>query len=295
MKDVPQTDETPEKEIAQPPEKQLDTYDNLRTDDNSGRTETYDDLRETGDGKQMSTYDDLRAEDEVTEKKDSKSDADSLKINRHEIVEQRRIDQAAEDIKQNEWMNPQKWKTLNVDDQRQALEDCGKSLGKAYDHPEPPIITKDLNNPNLQGTYGDGYSYRPESPYADKNGVTGADYGIEINENSRKDLFGEDPRKAVETYGHEFRHSYQHEQALRYEKGFGVDDPEKAKEWSENFKDNNYKNAPDAELAKSDPEKYYKKYEEYRNQPVESDAREFGRKLSSSVYSDYENIEKEEK
>jgi hypothetical protein len=204
-----------------------------------------------------------------------------------EFSEQKRLNQAAEEIKKIDWMNPEKWKTLNPVEKRIALEHSGRALGKAYDHPEPPLSIKGMGDPNLQGTYGDGYSYRPESPYADKKGISGADYGIEMNQDgmdpsNHKKLFGENPGTAVETYAHEFRHSYQHEQANAFEKGFKTNDPAKAKEWSENFK--NYQQPPDAELAKIDRENFIKQYEVYRNQPVERDANDFGAQLSSKIF-----------
>lgn len=287
MKDTPEIDESPEKQITKTPEKKIDTFDDLKASRESDRIDTFDDIKKQESGSSIKTFDDLKNGKEAGDKTKSADTTGKAVKDTPELTEQKRIDQAAESIKKNDSMKTEKWKTLKIDEKRNALDNSGKALGKAYDHPEPPLTTKKMDDPNLQGTNGDGYSYRPESPYADKHGVTGADYGIKMNQdgmdpNTHKKLFGEDPREAVETYGHEFRHSYQHEQAQRYEKGFKLDDPEKAKEWSENFKD--YKQPPDAALAKSDPEKYFKDYNTYRNQPVEKDANDFGSKLSAKIY-----------
>jgi hypothetical protein len=297
LKDTTEISESPEKQVIKSPEQKINTFDDLRASDTSGRIDTFDDIKKQGGDGSIKTFDDLSVKKTGDKNKSADTTEKEVK-NTPELSEQKRIEQATQDIKQNELMNPEKWKTLSVDDKRIALEHSGKALGKAYDHPEPPLTTKKMGDPNLQGINGDGYSYRPESPYADKHGIAGADYGIEMNErgmepNTHKNLFGEDPRKAVETYGHEFRHSYQHEQAKRYEKGFKADDPKKSKEWSENFKD--YKQPPDSDLAKTDPEKYYKQYEAYRNQPVERDANDFGSKLAKSVYGDDENIARRDK
>lgn len=298
MKDYQEVNESPEDHIAKPTEKQLETYDDLKASDNPKQINTYDDIGKQDKDASIKTYDDLRGTEQAGDKTKSADTAEKTVKDPPEVTEQKRIDQATEDIKKNDGMNPEKWKTLSIDEKRIALEHSGNALGKAYDHPEPPLTARKMGDPGLQGTNGDGYSYRPESPSADKHGIVGADYGIEMNEkgmdpNTHKKLFGEDPREAVETYGHEFRHSYQHEQANAFDKGFKTDDPVKAKEWSENLM--NYQHPPDAELAKTDPEKYFTQYETYRNQPVERDASEFGNKLATRVYSENETVERRDK
>jgi hypothetical protein len=288
MKDTAEVNESHEKQLTKIPEKNVATFDDLKNYHGDNRIETFDDLEKTESGSSIRTFNDLRTHTESGDSAATDTTGKSAKDTPGE-VEQKKIDRAAGDIKKIDWMTQEKWKNLNPDEKRVALEHSGKALGKAYDHPEPPLTTKKMGDPDLQGTNGDGYSYRPESRYSDEHGVAGADYRITMNQdgadpNTNKKLFGDDPRQAVETYGHEFRHSYQHEQAQRYEKGFKVDDPDKAKAWSENFGD--YKQPPDSELAKSDPEKYVQEYNAYRNQPVEIDANDFGKKLSSSIYGD---------
>ena len=207
--------ESSEKRAAKSPEKQINTFDDLRGTDNSRRIDTFDDMRkQNSDNRSIKTFDDLRVSGESGDKTERRNTADKTVKDTPELTEQKRLDMAAEGIKKNEWMRPEKWKTLSTDEKRIALDHSGKALGKAYDSPEPPLDVKELrdmktNNvdPNLQGTYGDGYSYRPESPYADEHGIVGADYGVKMNQegmdpNTEKKLFGDDPRQAVETYGH---------------------------------------------------------------------------------------------
>jgi hypothetical protein len=286
--DIGEAREVPEKEITKTPEpeRRIDTYDDLRTTDSTGNVETYDDVRRSDNERRIDTYDDLRTSKEGGDKAnttDKTKASESRGLNAPEIAEQDRIDQAAESIRGQEWMTPEKWKTLSIDEKSIALEYGGKELGRAYNSPEPPLETKNMKNPAEQGEYGDGFSYDKTT-----DRIVGSDYGIKMNEDAvtqrNEKLFSDDPRAALETYSHEFWHSYQNEQAHAYEKGFRVDDPQKAKEWSENLKD--YKQPPNAELARTDPEKYHKDYDAYRNQPIERDAREFGSRVISRAYGD---------
>jgi hypothetical protein len=274
MRDVPQTREAPEKEITKTPEKRINTYDDLGAGD---ATKGIEDLRRPGNEKPISTYDDLRAPNDGADKTNATKVSDSRGTDGPELIEQRRIGQAAEGIRGQEWMKPEKWKTLSDDEKRIALDYSGKELGRAYKSPEPPLTTEKTNQ-NALGSYEDGATIR------NPNG----DYGIRMNEHGvgerNEKLFGDDPKTALETYSHEFRHSYQNEQAHAYDKGFAVDNPGKAREWSENLKD--YKQPPDAEMARTDPERYFKEYGAYRNQPVEVDARDFGDKVTSKTYDD---------
>jgi hypothetical protein len=253
MRDVPQTREAPEKEITKTPEKRINTYDDLGAGDATKGIETYDDLRRPGNEKPISTYDDLRAPNDGADKTNATKVSDSRGTDGPELIEQRRIGQAAEGIRGQEWMKPEKWKTLSDDEKRIALDYSGKELGRAYKSPEPPLTTEKTNQ-NALGSYEDGATIR------NPNG----DYGIRMNEHGvgerNEKLFGDDPKTALETYSHEFRHSYQNEQA--------------------------YKQPPDAEMARTDPERYFKEYGAYRNQPVEVDARDFGDKVTSKTYDD---------
>lgn len=302
MKDMTETNESPEKQITKTPEKKIDTFDDLKTSDNSGRIDTFDDMKKQGEGGAIKTFDDLKGSKETGDKTKSADSTDKAVRNTSELTEKNKIELAAQDIKKNERMQPENWKTLSIDERRQALAECNKELAKAYNTPEPPLETKKMEDTGLQGEYGDGYKYdASKDKYNGQievnprdyegHGIVGSDYGITMNERGYdpgrdKKLFGDDPRQAVETNGHEFRHSYQREQASAYDKNFKTDDTEKAKEWSENFKD--YKYPPKAEVAQTEPERYFKEYEAYRNQPVERDARDFGSRLSSEIYKNYE-------
>ena len=196
-----------------------------------------------------------------------------------EDLEQQRFKQAATEIRKIDFMESEKWKSLDQNERISALKYSGKALGDAYHSPDPPLLD-DKWSPEKLGAYGDGYSSDS------KGNIIGSDYGIRINrdgiDSGNEKLFGDDPKTALKTYSHEFRHSYQREQATAYEKGIVTDDPVKAREWSESYK--YYKDPPEAAMAKNDPEQYFQKYEEYCNQPVEKDARKFSERLVSEVY-----------
>ena len=281
MNDTPEVSESPEKQVTKTPEKKIDTFDDLRTSDKSKRIDTFDDIRKQGADSSIKTFDDLRDAKETGDKTKITETTDKAVKETPKAIEQKRIDKASEEIRKIEEMNPEKWKTLNNDKKAYALRHAGGELGETFKNPDPPLMTKKWEEPGTLGSYGDGPSYDSK----EKKWV--GDYGIEMNEkgynyDSREKLFGDNPKEALKTYAHEFRHSYQNEQAHAFDKGLNVDDPQKAKEWSDNLKD--YKQPPDAELSKTDPEKYFKEYEAYRNQTVERDAREFGEKVSSKVY-----------
>ncbi|MEI6259737.1 MAG: hypothetical protein WCR46_07525 [Deltaproteobacteria bacterium] len=192
------------------------------------------------------------------------------------------VAQCVEDIGKQDLMQADKWRMLSVDEKRYALEYAGKELGRSFHHPEPPI-TLVRESPESQAEYGNGHSYDRSS-----GKIIGSEYGIRMNEEAitqrQEKLFGKDPKAALETLSHEFRHSYQCEQAQAFEKGFKTDDPVKAREWAENYRNDNYKYPPDSELYRTDPERYRKEYEAYSNQPVEQDARAFGSRIASGVY-----------
>lgn len=280
MKETQEDHESPEKQVTKTPEKKIDTFDDVRASDKSDRIDTFDNIRISGSDSSVKTFDDIRNTKETGDKTTKIEGTEKTAIDAPESLEQKTMDQAVDNIKKNDWMQPEKWKTLSNNEKRIALEHSGKALRDAYNSPDPPLYTE-KTKPNELGSYGDGYSYDAKS---DK--IVGSDYGIKMNEEGIKErdrkLLGDDPKAALETYSHEFRHSYQSEQAHAYDKGFKVDDPEKARKWSENL--TNYKQPPEAELAKTEPERYYKEYEAYINQPVEKDAREFGEKLSKSIY-----------
>jgi len=172
-------------------------------------------------------------------------------------LEETRLDTAAEGLKQIEWLKPEAWSQLDEYQRRVALDLAGRELSEAYHHPKPPVMISDQGDETTLGVYDD------------------SDYGIFMNragEANNEKLLGDDPELALRTYAHEWRHSYQWEQATRWEKPQFmrlIDDPDQAMQWSENIR--NYKE-PDED------------YDAYRNQSVERDARNFADKLVRRVY-----------
>ena len=267
-------DDSLEKQLEKTKEKKIETFDDLRIYEKGERLKSFNDVREQGLDRSTKTFDDFREKERIENIIEGTKETP-------EIIERKRINRAVKDIRKIDQMKLGKWKKFDLVEKKVALNLSGKALMKAYDHPNPPLFTEKAESQAL-GEYGDGWSY---------NKTAGSDYGIRMNEEgirgTNQKLFGDDPRVALETYAHEFRHSYQCEQAHALDQGLKSDDPIKAKEWSGNLGEN-YKQAPDAELAKSDPDRYFSEYEAYRNQPVEKDAREFGRRISSELYGEVE-------
>jgi hypothetical protein len=230
--------------------------------------ETFDDIARQGKSKDsIRTFDDIAVSD------------------KRQPTESQRFDEAGEKLRQNDWLKPENWKKLNDTEKRVALERAGRQLSDGYHHPDPPlfVISDKGEGKNSLGVYGDGYSYDKRS---DK--IVGSDYRIELNKDGETrcggKLFGDDPKEALHTYSHEFRHSYQYEQANRFGNGFHTDNPEQAKEWAENLRVRDYKQPPDKSLAESDPEKYKREFAEYENQPVERDANHFADEIIDRIY-----------
>jgi len=189
--------------------------------------------------------------------------------------EEHRLNMATDRVKQIEWLKPEVWGRLDEYGRRVALDQVGRELQEVYDHPNPPlIITERREDRNLQGAYRDN------------------DYWIFMNkaavaDNREGKLFGNDPQEALRAYAHEWRHSYQFEQATRWNKPqfrHLVDDPAQAEWWSWNIRPENYKDPPSRELVKIDYERYQREYKAYRRQPVEEDANRFANELVKRVY-----------
>ena len=178
------------------------------------------------------------------------------------------LEAAAERIKQVVWLKLEQWKDLNVHEKVVALNAAGRALAEVFQIPSPPLIVLEMDEPGAYGSYGDGYRFN-----IDTGQIEGSDYAIKMNLAGSVDyekLFGDDPAVALETYAHEFRHSYQAEQIVRYQRPQHrhlVDDPNAVQAWLRPYI------TPDED------------YEAYRNQPVEKDAREFAEALIQTVYS----------
>jgi len=282
--DRPEAADNMDKLATQTPEKTIEASDDLK-DSYKCQSDSFDDLKASYKSGQPGTFDDLKTSyhgDQIDSSDNTLDKSASERSDKEtpEAIEQRKMSQVASDIRKQDQMQPEKWKSLSDEDKGRALKHFGRSLGDAYDTPDPPLFLE-KDSPNSQGSFGNGWKYD-----STKDEIVGSEYGIKMNKEAITEgntkLFGDDPKYAVATFGHEFRHSYQTEQAERFNKGFKTDDPVKAKEWSENFKDP--KNPPDNELKETNPERYSKEFAEYENQPVERDANGFGRRLASAIF-----------
>ncbi len=230
------------------------------------RSEKTDPIVEKGSSRELHRYPETSRYRDVST--NNKLEAGFRDKTRSQPSESDKMRQAGEQIRTEvDWMRPEKWRELDKDQKRIALEHSGRQMSRAFCTPEPPLFL-DRDRPEAQGSYSD------------------EDYRISMNEagitQRDKALFGDDPREALNTYTHELRHSYQKEQSLAYEKNFKTDDPVKAREWAENYR--NYSHPPDSRTAETDPVRYRKEYQDYHNQPVEKDARAFADKLVTEVY-----------
>lgn len=177
------------------------------------------------------------------------------------------LETAAERVRQIAWLQPDQWARLDIHEKVVALNAAGRALAEVYHIPSPPLLVLEMDHPKDYGYYGDGYRLN-----VDTNQVEGADYGIKMNlaagVNYEK-LFGDDPTVALETYAHEFRHSYQAEQVTRYLKPQHrnlIDDPKTTYAWTQPYVS------------------HEEDYQAYFDQPVEKDAREFAETLVKHVY-----------
>ena len=132
----------------------------------------------------------------------------------------------------------------------------GREVGKIYEYPAAPL-------------------YGEQLPVDERGYYEDAKYRITMNTEgmaSGEGFHSDDPREALATYLHEFRHSYQHEQALRWDGPFRhlVDEGAEADSWSDNF-NKNYKSPEDG-------------FDEYCNQPVETDAEAFAEELVKKIF-----------
>ena len=186
------------------------------------------------------------------------------------------LDKASNELAKNDWLNPDIWKNKTDMEKRWALEHAGEDLRKIYKQPNPPLFISDKSEE------------RELAHYDPK------EWEIRIFKNEktrwRDKLFGKDPREALHTYCHEFRHSYQEEQINAYEKGFSIgENKEKVAKWADNWK--NYIEAPDDKLDVINHERYQKEKNEYENQSIEKDANRFADLITKRVYYRFSNAE----
>jgi len=218
-----------------------------------------------------------RVENNTIERAMSRREIENLnRTEYHSIKDVELLDKASNKLAKNEWLNPDIWKNKDDTEKRWALEHVGEDLRKIYKQPNPPLFVSDKSKE------GELAYYNPE------------EWEIRMFKNEKTrwgdKLFGKDPREALNTYCHEFRHSYQEEQIQAYKKGFATaENGEKVEIWADNWK--HYIEAPDDKLKEIDYERYQKEYEKYRSQPIEKDADRFADLMTKRVYYRFSNAE----
>ena len=118
MKDISEIHESPDKQISKTLENKIDTFDDLKTSDKSKQVDTFDDIAKGhSSDKSIQTFDDIAKTKEGTIHQESSetSEKRTFENDTLEAIEQKRYSQAAEDIKNIDWMEPEKWKTLSFE------------------------------------------------------------------------------------------------------------------------------------------------------------------------------------
>lgn len=185
----------------------------------------------------------------------------------HTFIDRPRAESAVKRLHELTELSPSVWRSLDVHGKAAVLNRIGALLAETYNLPRPPLIVKSLGSPSSLGAYGDGYIFDEQT-----SDIRGSDYGISLNEQGSdhfQRMFGDDPRLAVETYAHEFRHSYQAEQLLRSQKSQFhqlVDDVRAVEAWAHPY------------CSPNDD------FDAYWNQPVERDARAFSEYLTAQLF-----------
>lgn len=180
------------------------------------------------------------------------------------------IEETAQRLRAVEGLREENWQKLDEAGRRAVLNAAGREVSDVLRQPAPPLHIEDMHDPSLRGTYGDGFRSGVDGE------IEGSDYRISMNSEGLdpgEGVLGDDPRQALETYLHEFRHGYQHEQIARFDKPQFqnlVDNHELAEEWSRNVKEGYQRPEVD--------------YESYHNQPLETDARDFASRITGRLF-----------
>ncbi len=150
-------------------------------------------------------------------------------------------------VLQDEKYSQENWDKASVEERKQILQDYMNEVAKIYGLQDvTPNIIWDPNATYESSTITWGY-------------YTHAKHTVTLNEQALLDSVGSwDSYELLETVSHELRHAYQHE-AIDHPTDYMVTQ-ETIDEWDDNF--DNY--------ISSDTD-----YTNYRNQPVEVDARDF--------------------
>jgi hypothetical protein len=179
------------------------------------------------------------------------SDRSNIDPERAGVSEQEKLDSLERSLGEIRELRPEEWRSLDDLERRQAVERGVEAIAREYGIERPDVVLTE-GAPRLQGYYSsDSHTLYLNTNAADRDGASAWD----------------NPGAVMETAAHETRHAYQHAAVRDYEEGRGSDP--RAAEWRDNF--NDY----------ITPEQ---DYAEYRDQPVEQDARAFGASVRRRMY-----------
>lgn len=170
---------------------------------------------------------------------------------RLEQSDDKRLEKAVESIRES--FPTETWAELSPAQRHWHLDRVGRELTHAYGTGEPMLLERPLTETKESVLLGVNNDER---------------FTVTINE---KLLESTDPAKALKVFFHEWRHSFQNEQAHRFNSGFRhlCQDEYQSEIWSKNLE-----NYVQPEVGR---------FAEYSEQPVEVDAENFSHKLVSQI------------
>lgn len=190
---------------------------------------------------------DMKAGMELAERR--QHDAD-LREQRLVLEESKRAERVADRLSEVDGLKQDQWAAMDATERTWTLRHAGDAIAKEHASPNPTLFVEELPD-------GESGHYDPAT------GEMRIDTAL---------VESDDPRDALKTYLHEFRHSYQNETDLAYEKNMITVAPtEKAAEWTANEREG-YRVPPEVS------------FETYAGQPMEADSRSFADDVIRKLY-----------
>lgn len=185
---------------------------------------------------------------------------DAADITSKDIAEDPRVSAAIERLRRIDGLEPARWRVADSSDRQHAIREANRALAESFGRPSPEVI--------FVGT-GDKLelSRRTEGQWSGYD-RSGQPYFIEIAARFLDKTREPEPREAVNTICHEYRHVYQRE-VLRDELNPAEPGSPEAS-WAKNF-DDGYVD-------------YRENFDAYESQPVERNSRKFADDICRRLY-----------
>ena len=173
-----------------------------------------------------------------------------LREQRLALEESQRAERVADRLSTIEEIKQERWAEITLPERTEALRCVGRELREEHGTPEPMMLVEDLPEGEL-------------GRYDPSTGEMKVDTSL---------VESDDPREAVRTYVHEFRHGFQDETDSAYRNRLGyVNAPtDEVLKWTANERD--YKVPPETP------------FETYEKQPLEADSRRYSDEVIRRLY-----------